>query len=154
MKLEFEKPVMSVELFAANQAVSTCTVEGGISYDFDCMYGPEVDTKNVISNQIPEVTANCSLAIAYAGGISTARDYSSGGSHSNNSSRASWTKERDYLQVSYSGAQGLLYTDGDLNTDSSVWTVEDGYVKHAKKRGGTHHMVAPVIDSRTINASW
>lgn len=118
---------MSVELFSANQAVSTCTVEGDIKWTFDCMYGPNVDTKNVISTQIPNVEASCSLNIGYAGGVLTARDYSSGGSHSNNnSSIASWTRfwgDRNnpgYLQVTYSGGQGLLFTDGKASTDASV----------------------------------
>lgn len=155
MRKGFEKPVMSVELFVANRAVSTCTVEGGISYDFDCMYGPNVDTANVISAQISGVDATCSLNIGYASGILTARDYSSKGNHSNNNPRrATWSNGSGYLQVSYSGGEGLLYTDGNSNTDASVWSVESGYVKHSSNRGGMHHMVAPVINTQTINASW
>lgn len=158
MKKGFEKPVMRVELFVENQAVSTCTVQGGISYDFDYMYGPNVDTANVISTQIPNVEASCQLAIGYAGGILTARDYSSSGSHSNNNpSRATWSNGAGYLQVSYSGAQGLLYTDGNATTDGKVWSVvssEGGYVKRSNQQGGIHHMVPPIINTQTINASW
>lgn len=155
MKRVFEKPVMNVELFVANQAVSTCTVEGSIDWTFDCMYGPNTDTKNVISTQIPNVEATCGLNIQYAGGVLTARDYSSRGNHSNNnSSLAKWTKMSDYLQVTYSGGEGLLYTDGNATTDANVWSVQDGYVKHSSSKGGTHHMVAPVMNSQTINASW
>lgn len=152
MKRKFERPVMSIELFVANQAVSACTVEGGIDYKFDCMFGPEVDTGNVINDAI---ASGCNRQIGYADGISTARDYSSGGNHSdNNSSRATWTRGSGYLQVTYSGAEGILYTDGSARTDEQVWSVESGYVKHSSSRGGTHHMVAPVVDSTTINASW
>lgn len=156
MKQVYETPKMFVENFMANTAVSTCTVEGGISYDFDCMYGPNIDTKNVISSQIPNVTASCRLSIGYAGGIVTARDYckSRMGHSNNNASRATWSNGEGYLQVTYSGAEGLLYTDGNSSTDASVWSVQFDYVKHSSDRGGTHHMVAPVIDSRTINASW
>lgn len=173
MKLEFQKPVMNVELFVANQAVSTCTVEGGIEWIFDCMFGPETDPKNVISTQIPNVSANCSLNIGYAGGILTARDYSSSGKHSdNNPSLSTWTSvglgnggsgghgpgsgssEDSYLQVTYSGGEGLLYTDGSATTDASVWSPQDTYVKHSKSQGGIHHMVAPVINTSSINASW
>lgn len=164
MKRSYERPLVSVELFMANQAVSTCTVEGSIDWTFDCMYGPNTDTKNVISTQIPGVTASCSLNIGYAAGILTARDYSSRGSHSNNNrSLAQWNYVRGswcsdgYLQVTYSGGEGLLYTDGDATVDS-VWSVEGsgstGYVKHSSRRGGTHHMVAPVLNTQTINASW
>ena len=67
------------------------------------------------------------MNIGYAGGILTARDYSSRGSHSNNnSSIATWTPVRGdwnnpgYLQVTYSGGQGLLFTDGKASTDASV----------------------------------
>ncbi|MGN0299318.1 MAG: hypothetical protein ACI4C1_09090 [Lachnospiraceae bacterium] len=172
MKKSYMMPVMKVEQFVANTAVSTCTVQGGINWTFDCMYGPEVDTANVISTQIPNVNATCGLNIGYAGGILTARDYSSQGSHSNNnSSLATWTtsglgnsggpggkpgggSSDSYLQVVYSGGEGLLYTDGDATTDASVWSVQTGYVKHSSDRGGTHHMVAPVINTQTINASW
>lgn len=154
MKKEYTMPVMYVEQFVANTAVSTCTVEGGIEYPFDCMYGTEIDTRNVINDTI---ASGCSTKIGYAQGINTARDYAYGFGHSNNNpDRATWTyaSDRSYLQVTYSGAEGILYTDGNANTDSQVWSVESGYVKHSTNRGGTHHMVAPVVDSRTVNASW
>lgn len=152
MKKEYTMPVMYLEQFVANTAVSTCTVEGGINYTFDCMMGPNVDLDVVINDTI---ATGCNRKIGYAPGIDTARDYSSRGSHSNNNpSRATWTKYNNYLQVTYSGAEGLLYTDGSANTDSKVWSVESGYVKHSTSPGGMHHMVAPVVDSRTINASW
>lgn len=153
MKSVYERPLMRMEMFVANNAVSTCTVEGGIDYTFDCMFGPNVDIgRNVINDTI---ASGCSTKIGYAAGVATARDYSSGGRHSdNNPSRATWTSGGGYLQVSYSGAEGLLYTDGNTSTDSRVWSVEGGYVQHSSNRGGTHHMVAPVVDSRSINASW
>lgn len=157
MKLEFQKPVMNVELFVANQAVSTCTVKGGIEWTFDCMFGPNVDTANVISSQIPDVDASCSKSIGYAGGITTARDYSKDrvGHSDNNSKISSWSKGDGYIQVSYTGAEGLLYTDNNKRvTDSNVWKVDTGYIYHTSSRGGQHHMVAPVIDGRSINASW
>lgn len=174
MKRSYERPLMSVELFMANQAVSTCTVQGGIEWTFDCMYGPNTDTTNVISTQIPNVSASCSLNIGYAGGVLTARDYSSQGNHSNNnSSLATWTSSglnnggpggrpggrpgggsgESYLQVTYSGGEGLLYTDGSSSYDS-LWSVGSGIVQHSSERGGTHHMVAPVINTQSINASW
>lgn len=152
VKNMYERPLMRIEMFVANNAVSTCTVEGGINYKFDCMYGPNVDTGYVINDTI---ASGCNTKIGYAAGYSTARDYSSRGNHSNNNSgRATWTKEKSYLQVTYSGTEGLLYTDGSATTDSSVWSVEDGYVKHSSNKGGMHHMVAPVVDSRSVNASW
>lgn len=155
LKKAYVRPVMGVELFMANAAVSTCTVEGGISYNFDCMYGPNVDTATVINDTI---ATGCNTKIGYADGISTARDYSSRGSHSNNNpDRATWSGDgrgSAYLEVTYSGAEGILYTDGSSNTDATVWSIEDGYVKHSRDRGGTHHMVAPVVDSRSVNASW
>lgn len=154
MKSVYERPLMHVEMFVANNAVSTCTVEGGIDYTFDCMRGPTTETKNVISSQIVGVSATCSLNIGYASGIYTARDYYNSKQHSNNNSRATWSNGNGYLQVSYSGAEGILYTDGDANTDGRVWSVEQGYVKHSANGGGTHHMVAPVVDTRYINASW
>ena len=158
MKAVYERPLMRVEMFTANQAVSTCTTQGGIDYTLDCMVGPKVDSARIINDTI---ASGCSTKIGYASGISTARDYSSGGRHSdNNSSRATWTEvkgENGYLQVVYSGAEGLLYTDGNASTDSKVWKtdkISDGYVYHTASDGGMHHMVAPVVDSRTINASW
>lgn len=157
MRKNYEQPMMFVEEFMTNSAVSTCTVEGGIAYDFDCMFGPNVDTEYVIADA---VASGCTNKIGYASGISVARDYSSGGRHSNNnSSRATWEKERDsngsYLQVSYTGAEGIIYTDYcNATKDAEVWSVESDYVKHSSKSGGMHHMVAPVIDSRSVNASW
>lgn len=162
MKRSYESPLMSIELFMANQAVSACTAEGGIDWTFDCMAGPNTDTTKVISTQIPGVTATCGLNIGYASGILTARDYDGSSNHSNNNRNlATWTTGKDdgkrgdsYLQVKYSGGQGILFTDGNASIDSNVWTIEDGYVKHAKKGGGMHHMVAPVMNTQTINASW
>lgn len=161
MKRVFEKPVMNVELFVANQAVSSCTIHGqGVEYTFDCMVGPNTDTTNVISSDIPGVTASCKVSIGYASGILTARDYSSRGSHSDNNKKlATWTTGSDgwngnYLQVTYSGGAGLLYTDGNANTDKSVWSVESGYVKHSSSKGGTHHMVAPVMNPNNMDTSW
>lgn len=159
MKRSYESPLMSIELFMANQAVSTCTVEGDIKWTFDCMYGPDTDTTSVISTQIPNVEASCSVNIGYAGGILTARDYSSRGNHSNNNrslAKWDWDRKGGYLQVTYSGGEGLLYTDGNASTDSSVWSVNstDGYVIHSEDRGGMHHMVAPVMNTQTISASW
>lgn len=158
MKSVYERPLMHVEMFVANNAVSTCTVEGGIDYTFDCMMGPDVDTGTVIADAI---ASGCRNKIGYAQGKSTARDYSSRGSHSNNnSSRATWSQvnggrgQSGYLEVTYSGAEGILYTDGNANTDSQVWSVEDSYVKHSTNEGGMHHMVAPVVDARSVNASW
>ena len=163
MKRAYERPLMSAELFMANQAVSTCTVEGGIEWTFDCMAGPNTDTKNIISNMVPNVDATCGLNIGYAPGVLTARDYSSYRSrHSNNnksSVTATWTNVREgwsssYLQVTYSGGEGLLYTDGKASTDAAVWSNEGAYVKHSSRSGGMHHMVAPVINTQSINASW
>lgn len=156
MKSVYERPLMRVEMFVANNAVSTCTVEGGINYTFDCMKGPNTDPGYVISSQMDNVSANCSLNIGYAPGINTARDYCNSGRHSNNNrNRATWTNGNGYLQVTYSGAEGILYTDGDPDTDSQVWSVVEGsHVEHSKNDGGQHHMVAPVVDTRSVNASW
>lgn len=159
MKRSYESPLMSIELFMANQAVSTCTAEGGINWTFDCMAGPNTDTTKVISTQIPGVTATCSLNIGYAAGIRTARDYAGSRNHSNNnSSLATWTNTKEYIQVTYSGGEGILYTDGNANTDKKVWSIvgsgSTGYVKHSTNDGGRHHMVAPVMNTQTINASW
>lgn len=154
MKGKYSRPVLYVENFAANQAVSTCTVEGGIEYTFDCMRGPDIDTGRVIADAI---ASGCNTKIGYASGISTARDYYNSNSHSNNnSSRATWTNGSGYLQVTYSGAQGILYTDSDGwgNFSSQEWSQADGYVMHSRNQGGMHHMVAPVVDSRSVNASW
>ncbi len=158
MRNIYERPLMRVEMFVANNAVSTCTVEGGVNYTFDCMVGPNTDPGYVINDTI---ASGCNTKIGYAPGYSVARDYSSGGSHSNNNSgRATWTTVREnrnsYLQVTYSGAEGLLYTDGNSTTDSQVWSVnkEGGYVQHSSNSGEMHHMIAPVVDSRSINASW
>lgn len=156
MKKNFERPIMNVELFAPNQAVSTCDAQGGIDYNFDCMYGPEVDTRNVISSMIEGVTASCTTSIGYASGVNTAVDMSSKRNHSNNNpGRATWSLKNGYVSVTYSGAEGLLYTDNASKTnDEDVWSVKNGVLEHSSARGGTHHMVAPVVDSRSINASW
>lgn len=154
MRNIYERPLMRVEMFVANNAVSTCTVEGGFEYPFDCMFGTEIDKKQVVNDII---ASGCGTNIGYAQGYDTARDYAYGFGHSNNNpSRATWTysSDRSYLQVTYSGAKGLLYTDGDANIDKQVWSQESGYVKHSKAGGGTHHMVAPVVDTASINASW
>lgn len=155
VKNVYEKPLMRVEMFVANNnvAASSCTVVGGISYTFDCMVGPNVDAENVINDTI---ASGCSSKIGYADGLDTARDYSSRGSrHSdNNPTRANWSKGNGYLQVTYSGAEGILYTDGSTQTDSQVWSVEDSYVKHNGNSGGMHHMVAPVVDASTVSSSW
>lgn len=153
MKLTYERPCVTIEAYVANQAIATCTVSGGITYTFDCMYGPQVDTFNCISKSISD---GCNTDIGYAEGITTARDYSSRGRHSNNNpSMATWTTGSNYLQVTYSGkVDGLLYTDGSIH-NITCWSITtDGIVQHSSDSGGTHHMVAPVVDSYSINASW
>lgn len=160
MKRAYERPLMSVELFMANQGVaSSCTTEGGLEWKFDCMYGTDVDTLNNVVSDV--LAAGCTTKVGYAGGITTARDYDIGFGHSNNNpSIAEWTNGSDnggqYLQVTYSGAQGILYTDGDGNgnIDLSPWTVETVYVKHSNQGGRMHHMVSPVIDTTSVSASW
>lgn len=159
MKKKFERPVMNVELYAPNQAVSACSVpDGGIEYKFDCMRGPKVDTEKVISNALGITT--CKLSIGYASGSNMARDYFNSKENSdNNPGKATWVRENGYVQVTYSGAQGLLYTDGvDKHSNSlkndGCWSVANGIVTHDSKEGGQHHMVAPVMNASTISSSW
>lgn len=177
MKKVYERPLMSVELFVANQAVSTCTVEGGIDWTFDCMIGPTTDSATCVN---VSVASGCTTQVGYAAGVQTARDYClSNNGHSDNSigqwsDGSGGSENGSYLQVFYSGAEGILYADstgtgnsgggghgntGNTSTASNIttanWSVVAGeYVWHSSTQGGNHHMVAPVMDSRSINASW
>ena len=162
MKRSYESPLMSIELFMANQAVSACTVEGGVDWTFDCMKDNGEIQLNVVSVQISTEGA-CGLNVGYAQSINTARDYYSNGTHSDhNPNIAKWgygsDQDGSYLQVTYTGAEGLLY--GDQENQHSVtlkaWSVvpSGAYIKHVKSGSGSHHLVAPVMNTQTINASW
>lgn len=90
--------------------------------------------------------------------------------HSRNSSIAQWGSgtydgnDSDYsgryLSVTYTGAQGLLYADatgrGSFTTKQWSTTEIPGVVAHSKSgnRGYAHVMIAPVLDTRSVNASW
>ena len=162
MKRSYESPLMSIELFMANQAVSACTVEGGVEWTFDCMKDNGEIQRNVVSVQI-STEGSCGLNVGYAPSIRTARDYDSNGTHSNhNPNIATWGSDSDregsYLQVTYTGAEGLLYGDQQnqqaVTLDAWSYGSSGAYVKHVKKGSGPHHLVAPVMNTQTINASW
>lgn len=154
MKRKYDSPVLLVEEFSANSAVASCNAEGGIDYKFDCMAGRTVDIgRNVIAENLGEGT--CRTNIGYAVGADTARDYAGSRNHSHNGSGV-WTingtGKNTYLQVTYAGAEGILYTDEGGNM--SAWSIEGGIPTHASSGGGRHHNVAPVMDSSTISTSW
>lgn len=154
MRKKYRTPQLSVELFTANRAIAGCAVESGIDWTFDCMRGPNTDTANVISSTL--TSSSCTLNIGYASGSKTARDYYNSSSHSSNAG-GKWTTGGDwrngYVQVTYSNAAGLLYTDGNATTDASVWSVDSGIVTHSNAEGGMHHMVAPVTETQVRNVS-
>lgn len=166
MKREYKSPIMYVEVFTVNSAVSTCTAQGGINWTFDCMKGPNIDRGTVVADAL---ASGCDTKVGYAAGITTAYSFY-GKSHSdNNSSRATWGKGNyenaadknysgNYISVSYTGAEGLLYADasdwGQYTINNWSTTKVPGVVAHSKAEGLRHHMVAPVIDSTTVNASW
>lgn len=162
MKRSYESPLMSIELFMANQAVSACTVEGGVDWTFDCMKDNGEIQLKVVSAQI-STEGSCDLKVGYAPSIRTARDYDSNGTHSDhNSNIAQWGNGSDqdgsYLQVTYTGAEGLLYVD-QVNKHTvtlDAWSVvpSGAYIKHVNSGSGPHHLVAPVMNTLTINASW
>lgn len=172
MKEVYIKPCMITESFMPNQAVSTCTVEGGISWTFDCMAGNQVDTHTVIAanGSISTDIGACDTKVGYAKSITTAYDFQGSRNHTNhNKSIATWGNGKvsgsgeysgSYYSVTYKGAEGILYADADGKGSFSTapWgmTTIDGVVgvAHSNKGGKMHHMVAPVVDSRTINASW
>ena len=161
MKRSYESPLMSIELFMANQAVSACTVEGGVDWTFDCMKDNGEIQRNVVSVQI-STEGSCGLNVGYAPSIRTARDYDFGGTHSDhNPNIAQWgygsDREGSYLQVTYTGAEGLLYGDErGQEVLLGAWSEDPSgaYIKHIKSGSGPHHLVAPVMNTQTINASW
>lgn len=161
MKRSYESPLMSIELFMANQAVSACTVQGGVDWTFDCMKDKGEIRHNVVSTQI-SIEGTCGLNVGYAQSKNTARDYDFGGTHSDhNKNIAKWVYVRDqepqYLQVTYTGAEGLLYGDehGQLvSLDAWKNDLSRAYIEHTEIGSGPHHLVAPVMNTQTISASW
>ncbi|MCR5665237.1 MAG: hypothetical protein K6G01_00275 [Eubacterium sp.] len=162
MKKTYVTPKMEIELFMPNQAVSTCTVNSSTSWAFDCMKGPNVDyASNIVASSLSN---DCGTNVGYAAGKLTAK-YRSGSSHSNhNSSIASWTSEttgsgwnkKKYLVVTYSSGDGLLYAEADNNghnTCAGNWTSKDNYIVN-EGASHMHAMVAPVLNSTSVNASW
>lgn len=159
----FKKPVMCVELFVANQAVSTCTIEKGVEWTFDCMAGNQTDKATVVADDVPNISGSCTNKVGYASGITTARDYQGKSNHTTyNSTISTWSAGYDrngsYFQVVYSGTEGILYADatGSGYMSPELWTVDsqNKCVTHNTNNGLMHHMVAPVISTSSINASW
>lgn len=158
MKNMYERPLMRVEMFVASNAVAaSCTVTDGIEWEFDCMAGPNTDTRNVISNEIGGST--CNSNVAYYGGINTAIDYSKQFSrnHSNNAG-GTWTDTNGnsgHMQVTYSNAEGLFVADADNrgNISTANWSATSAYASHDNKGGLMHHMVSPVLSAANISQS-
>ena len=149
MKKTYQTPCMSIEMFSANQAVSACTVNSSYSWEFDCMVGDRTDFRTGIINS------------NLASGCDTARDYNGTANHSNNSpSIANWTYVGNnwsgYSQVTYTGAQGLLYVDSD-GKEAQHWSfdAENNMMVHDNSGNRViHHNVAPVLNETSVNPSW
>ena len=160
MKKTYQTPCMNIELFSANQAVSACTVHSSYKWKFDCMVGDTVDYRSgIISDAL--AGSNCSNPIGYQSGCDTARDYNGTANHSNNSpSIAKWSYVGDnwsgYSQVTYTGAQGLLYVDSD-GKEAEHWSYDADNNMMVHDNSGNHfihHNVAPVLNETSINPSW
>ena len=151
---------MNIELFSANQAVSACTVNNNYSWKFDCMVGSDVDHRTGIINS--NLASGCESQIGYQADCSTARDYNGTANHSDNSpSIANWTYVSTgwysgYSQVTYTGAQGLLYVDSDGN-EAQHWSYDATNKMMVHDNSGyhmIHHNVAPVLNETSVNPSW
>ena len=161
MKKTYQTPCMSIEMFSANQAVSACTVNSSYKWKFDCMVGGDVDYRTGIINN--SLASGCKSQIGYQSGCSTARDYNGTDRHSNNSPAiASWTyfpgdkTAAKYSQVTYTGAQGLLYVDSD-GKEAQHWSFDKAnnmMVHDNSGFGMIHHNVAPVLNETSVNPSW
>ena len=161
MKKTYQTPCMNIELFSANQAVSACTVNSSYSWEFDCMVGDRTDFRTGIINS--NLASGCDSQIGYQSGCSTARDYNGTANHSNNSpSIASWTyyagsrNNPKYSQVTYTGAEGLLYVDSD-GKEAQHWSFDASanmMVHDNTGYGVIHHNVAPVLNETSVNPSW
>lgn len=159
MKKTYQTPCMNIELFSANQAVSACTVNSSYTWEFDCMVGDTTDFRTGIINS--SLAEGCESQIGYQSGCSTARDYNGTANHSNNSpSIADWSYVGNYWsgysQVTYTGAQGLLYVDSDGN-EAEHWSFDkpNNMMVHDNSGFGMiHHNVAPVMNVTSVNPSW
>lgn len=168
MKREYSCPKLFVENFTPNAAVAACTSEGGIEWTFDCLRGPITDNHTVVASGL--TTDGCDKAVGYAAGVDTAWTFYYSYYHSRNSSIAQWGSgtydgnDSDYsgryLSVTYTGAQGLLYADatGHGTFTTNEWSTDKipNVVAHSKhgNRGYNHTMIAPVINTASVNASW
>lgn len=164
MKNIYQKPVLQVELFTANQAVASCDVSGGIEYTFDCMAGkdPDIISSVISTTTSGDFTGSCRIRIGYSSGSYMAQDYSrnSNSEHSDEGTtiRGQWGGDNSYLQVTYTGAIGMFYADSNGINDSSPstenWSVTgtNKVVVHDARGGGVHHIVAPLISA--IATSW
>ena len=159
MKKTYQTPCMNIELFSANQAVSACTVNSSYTWEFDCMVGDTTDFRTGIINS--SLAEGCESQIGYQSGCSTARDYNGTANHSNNNpSIANWTYVGNYWsgysQVTYTGAQGLLYVDSD-GKEAQHWSFDASanmMVHDNSGFGMIHHNVAPVMNVTSVNPSW
>ena len=160
MKKTYQTPCMNIELFSANQAVSACTVNSSYTWEFDCMVGDTTDFRTGIINS--SLAEGCESQIGYQSGCSTARDYNGTANHSDNSpSIANWTYvstgwNSGYSQVTYTGAQGLLYVDSDGN-EAEHWSYDNANKMMVHDNSGyhmIHHNVAPVLNETSVNPSW
>ena len=160
MKKTYQTPCMSIEMFSANQAVSACTVNSSYSWEFDCMVGDRTDFRTGIINS--NLASGCDSQIGYQRGCTTARDYGGTNNHSDNSpsiadgSYVSTGWYSGYSQVTYTGAQGLLYVDSD-GKEAQHWSfdAENNMMVHDNSGNRViHHNVAPVLNETSVNPSW
>lgn len=154
----YEKPMMYMEAFVPNEAVSACTVNSEFKYTFDCMRGPNVDKMTGVINNT--IATGCSTQVGYASGYTKARNYNMQAGHSNNNATSvasTWITTSLYVQVTYTGnnIDGLLYMSGDSRSvNTNHWEDKEGYWSHTNNNDGQHVMIAPVVNVTSINASW
>ena len=160
MKKAYMIPCMQIEEFAANQAVSSCSVTEGFTYTFDCLDGPNADqVKNAIAVNLAD---NCTNNIGYLPGGNTGiwTNASGGRGSENNPTIGYYTHSGRTNKVTYtaSNLDGILYCVSNSKTSyaTGTWdtTSVEKTVQCTNKGRYTHVGVAPVLDAANVKSSW
>lgn len=160
MKKAYMIPCMQIEEFAANQAVSTCTVNKDFTYTFDCLDGPNADqVQGAIASGLAE---GCGKQIGYlsTGTTGTWTGASGGKGSMNNVSIGTYTYDRrtrtNTVVYEADNLDGILYcvSNSKNNFDIGTWEASGTTAKCTNKGNYTHVGVAPVLDASTVKASW
>lgn len=153
MKLNYESPMITVELFTPNQAIAQCTANQEAV--LQCIQGTSVHTWNIFSSGAG--TDTCKLNAGFAEGIYKAKNADSGGSTIGRNTK-NWTWKNNvatYTPGGTTGATGLVYICLDNNgrtniTGDHTWEITEDTIVHTNGNKREHCEIGVVTTSVSL----